>query len=167
MAAGMHADGKADAPRLMLVVASNAYRDREDEIIREKALAAYVESCWKDSHFVGTNPLLLWHGGDPIGDIVWADMVGPFLLEVHQERPDGPVNLALPGEPPVVSTVKAVWDALETRGEENGASHEFGYIGPDREDGIYELIAKLETSILPRDMAANGFTLAQVLRSIP
>lgn len=155
----------SDGPRLRLavIVSSNAYVDRQREIVRQKALENYVESAWKGDMFVGNNPLLVWHGGDAIGDIVYADMEGPFLIEVARERPDGPVNLAKRGEAPVMTTVKAVWNALENSDIEWGASHEFLYAVKDREDGVYDNILKLETSVLPRENAANGYTFFAVI----
>lgn len=149
--------------RLAIIISSNAYIDRQREIVRQKALEDYVESAWKGNMFVGSNPLLVWHGGDAIGDIVYADMEGPFLIEVAQERPDGPVNLAKRGEAPVMTTVKAVWDALENSDIDWGASHEFLYAVKDREDGVYDNILKLETSVLPRENAANGYTFFAVI----
>jgi hypothetical protein len=150
-------------PRLAVLVTSNAYEDRQRETVRQKALEGYVERAWKEDAFIGDNPLLIWHGGDPIGDIVYADTEGPFLIEVAREKPDGPVNLARRGEAPVTTTVKSVWDALENSDIEWGASHEFLYAVKDREDGIYDDILKLETSVLPRANAANGYTFFAVI----
>lgn len=152
-----------DGLRLMVIRSSNAYQDREKEIVRQKALQGYVDTCWKDNEFVGDNPLLVWHAGDPIGDIIYADTVGPFLLEVARERPNAVVNLARGGEPRIETTVKAVWDALETE-EDLGASIQFGYVTSDREDGEYEVIEKLETSVLPRWAAANYITDSEIVR---
>lgn len=151
-------------PRYAVIVTSNAYEDREGEIVKEKALGEYVEAQWRGDTFVGQQPLLVWHGGDPIGNIVYAEMYGPFLVEVAKELPDGPVDLSRNGDAPYVSTVKAVWDALETANEELGASHEFLYAVKDREDRVYERIVKLETSALPRSGAGNGYTFFSVVR---
>lgn len=150
--------------RLMVIRTSNAYRDREGEIVSQKALQGYVDSVWKDNTFVGTNPLLLWHGGDAIGDIIFADMIGPFLVEVARERPNAVINIALDGEPPLDTTVKAVWDALEQE-TDLGASHEFYYRTSDREDRVYEEILKTETTVLPRWAAANLMTDSEIVRS--
>lgn len=154
------ADG--DALRYMTIVTSNAYRDREEEIVSQKALEGYVDSCWKGDRFVGTNPLLVWHGGEPIGDIVYSEMVGPFLLEVAKERPNAVVNLALRGEEPRYAEIKSVWDSMEQE-PDLGASHEFYFNQRDREDGVYDEIKKTETSVLPRIAAANFFTEAQIV----
>lgn len=156
----------ADGLRLMLTITSNAYIDREDEIVSQKALEGYVQDSWdgESKAFIGDNPLLVWHDGDPIGDIVAADMEGPFLLEIARERPNAVVNLAGAGDVPVLVEIKAVWDILEA--EPNLAvSHQFMFIASDRADGVYEYIRKTETSVLPRWAAANYFTEAQVVRS--
>lgn len=155
---------QADSPqRLMLIVTSNAYRDRELEIVSEKALSDYVESCWEGEQFVGDNEHLLWHDGDPIGDIIYADMEGAFLIEVSRERPNTVINIARQGETPLYTTVKAVWDALETT-PDLAASHRFYYEALDREDKIYDMIVKTETSTLPRWAAANVVTLSEVVQ---
>lgn len=149
--------------RYAVIITSNAYIDREGEIVRQKALEAYVDEQWRDDTFVGEQPLLVWHGGEPIGDIVYAEMQGPFLIEVAKERPDGPVNLAKrKGDAPIIGTVRQVWDALEAAAD-LGASHEFLYAAKDREDGVYEKIVKTETTVLPRDNAANGYTFFSVV----
>lgn len=154
---------EGDGLRLMVIRSSNAYRDREREIVRQKALQGYVETCWKGNEFVGDNPLLVWHAGDPVGDIIYADTVGPFLLEVARERPNAVINLAEDGEPRIESTVKAVWDGLETE-EDLASSIKFYYEASDREDGEYEMIHKVETSVLPRWAAANIITDSEIVR---
>jgi hypothetical protein len=147
----------------MVIRSSNAYEDREQEIVRQKALQGYVDASWKDNEFVGDNTLLVWHAGDPIGDIIYAETVGPFLLEVARERPNAIVNLADEGEPRIDTTVKVVWDALEMDSE-LGASIQFGYVTSDRKDGVYEVIYKIETSVLPRWAAANIITDSEIIR---
>jgi hypothetical protein len=159
-------DAQLDGLRLMLVVTSNAYKDREEEIVSRKALEQYVAESWDEDTkaFIGNNPYLLWHGGEPIGDIIYADMEGPFLIEVARERPNAVVDLAREGEEPLLAEIKTVWDMLE-REPNLAASQQFAYITGDREDGVYEYIKKMETSALPRWAAANYFTEAQVIRS--
>lgn len=156
----------ADGLRLMLTVTSNAYIDREAEIVSQKALEGYVLDSWNPETrtFVGDNPLLVWHDGEPIGDIIAADMEGPFLLEIARERPNTVVNLAAVGQMPLTTEIKAVWDVLE-RETDLAVSHQFMFLASDRDDGVYEYIRKTETSVLPRWAAANYFTEAQVIRS--
>lgn len=155
---------KAKGLRKAIIITSNAYIDREREIITEAALKEDTDRRWKDGEFVDGDPLLLWHDGEPIGDIIFADMHGPFLIEVARERPDAQVNLAADGEPPINMSIKAVWDALENM-ENLGASHAFKYPLEDREDGVYEDIVKRETSVLPRNKAANIFTDFEIVRN--
>jgi len=143
--------------RLMLLITSNAYRDREQEIVSQKALEEYVEESWDGDAFIGDNVLLVWHAGDPIGDIVYAEMEGPFLIEVAQERPNAVINLAAAGEEPLPAEIKAVWDALEDE-TDMGASQGFYPVAMDRKDGVYQKIDKEETSTLPRFVAANYIT---------
>lgn len=165
----MHREQKAlsETPdlRLGLLVTTNAYKDRERQIIRQKALEDWVTACWKeDGSFGQQNPLLFWHGGEPIGDIVFAGMQGPFLIEVSRERPDTQVNLMPPGSPPLMASTKAIWDAFEEMPVEWGASHEFLYLKEDATDGVYDRIVKTETSVLPRGWAANAYTLFSIIK---
>ena len=141
----------------MILISSNSYKDREQEIVRQKALEGYVK-------IFSPNPLLYWHGGEPLGEIMAAKIYGTFLVEVARELPDAMINLARhSGEEPYMVSRKAVWDALETTPVTWGASIGFNYIKEDRQDGMYELILKNETSILPLTRAANLFTFAQVM----
>lgn len=143
--------------RLMQIITSNAYRDREGEIVSQKALEDYVEDSWDGDEFVGDNPLLVWHAGDPIGDVIYADMEGPFLIEVARERPNALVNVSDEDEEPLMVEIKAIWDGLE-RESDLGASHAFLPLASDRKDGVYKRIHKVETSVLPRIAAANFLT---------
>ena len=144
--------------RYMVLLSSNAYRDREEEIVAQKALENYV------ANFDGEQPFLFWHGGEPIGDIVEARMFGPFLMELVQEPPDHKVNVARAGEAPYPVSTRELWDAIEKSDEVWGASIGFKYIEGDEKDGVYEKILKLETSILPRAAAANVVTAAVVIK---
>ena len=152
-----------DGQRYLFLVTSNSYRDRDGEAIRTKALKAYVDSAWTvEGRCLPNNPLYFWHDGDPIGDIVWADMEGPFLLEVAKERRDRPIWLTTRGTP-WRTTIKTVWDALES-GDiaiRWGASHGFRSVADD--DGTFDRIKKFETSVLPLTAAANLITYAGVV----
>lgn len=150
--------------RRMVIVASNAYIDREDEIVKESALRDYVDKSWSGDEFKGDNVLLWWHGGDKIGDIVFADMMGPFLVEVANEIPDKVINLAGKGEDPFYTRIKTVWDSIEKNAIEWGASIGFAYDTRTKDGNTYTHLAKLETSVLPRAFAANSFTLSKITR---
>jgi hypothetical protein len=100
---------KEDGERMMFLVSSNAYKDREQEIVRQKALEEYVKN------FTG-NKLLWWHGGDAIGKIIDAQMVGAFLVEVAKELPNRAINLARKAnDEPMRTTIKEVWDFIEDK----------------------------------------------------
>lgn len=149
---------KEKGERLMFLISSNAFKDREDEIVREKALEEYVKN------FTG-NKLLWWHGGEPIGKIVDAQMVGAFLVEVAKERPNRAINLARKAnDSPMDTTIKEVWDFIERKdtGINWAASIGFRFVRDDIDDGVFEKILKFETSVLPLDVAANLFTFARV-----
>jgi hypothetical protein len=149
---------KENGERLMLLVSSNAFKDREQEIVRQKALEEYV------NNFTG-NKLLWWHGGDAIGKVIDAQMVGAFLVEVAKELPNRAINLARKAtDAPMNTTIKEVWDFVEDKGTgiDWGASIGFRFIRDDIEDGVFERILKFETSVLPLEVAANPFTFARV-----
>lgn len=149
----------ADGQRYMLLVTSNAYQDREDEWITTDALKAYVDSQWRGEQFDGDNVLLFWHDGPPIGDCVFADMEGPFLFEVFRERASG--------WPMIQHYAKAIWDYVEATPDVDwGSSHGFQYNPTETErDGgrVYRSIQKFESTIVPREYAANGLTYSGVI----
>jgi len=144
-----------DGLRRMLLVSSNAFEDRDEEIVKEAALNEYVDN------FAPT-PLLFWHGGQPIGRIDRAQMVGPFMLELATELPNKVIDLARAGDPPFLVDRKSVWDAIEARKGTWGASIGFQARKEDGAAGVFEHILKFETSVLPRVKAANSFTYAAI-----
>jgi hypothetical protein len=149
---------KEDGRRRMFLISSNAYRDKEDEIVREKALRQYVDN------FQPGGELQFWHGGDAIGQVVEAKMFGPFLVEIAEELPNKEIDLSRPGEPSYPTTIKQVWDAIEKSDIEWGASIGFKFQKGDEQDKEYEEILIFERSILPRAAAANAVTLSKVLK---
>ena len=155
----------ADGRRFMFIVTSNSYQDRDDETIKTKALQEYVDAAWVVSDkCLPDNPLYFWHDDTaPIGDIVWTDMEGPFLLEVAKERRNASITLT--GEQfTYQTTIKAFWDAMERNPKIRwGASHGFKYPPSALKEGIYSRIKKFETSVLPLKAAANPYTFAGVI----
>lgn len=143
--------------RQMLLVSSNNFEDREQEIVRKQALMDYVKSF-------SPNPLLFWHGGEPIGEIIDAQMVGGFLLELAKELPNKLVDLSRGSESSFRVQIAKIWDVIEANPGDWGASIGFQYIAGDEKDGIYDAIRKKETSILPIDAAANAFTHAHIIK---
>jgi hypothetical protein len=152
---------KANDRRYMFLISSNAYRDREGDIVKERALQQYV------ANFEPT-PHLFWHGGDPIGEIVGAKMVGPFLLELSQELPDEMINLQRFDDDKLMLIKRAkVWDVLERNDIAWGASICFGHKQGDEQDHEFDPILKVETSSLPLVKAANGITPSFVIGGKP
>lgn len=158
----------ADGLRYLLSLTSNSYRDREDEAIATRALQEYVDAAWSvEGKCLPGNKALFWHDGDPIGDVVWVDTEGPFLLEVIKERPNRRIRLTTKGRI-WWTTVKTVWDLIEQTSQKIrwGASHGFRYRDNALVDGVYKRIAKFESSILPLDAAANPYTFAGVINAM-
>lgn len=151
---GMHVvREKSNGLRLMTIITSNSYEDREQETITSEALKAYEDSCYPgEDLFHCDNPLLWWHDDDIVmGEIIAVNYSEPFLIEVARELPN-PIS-------------KTLFDFAEQNGEKAGASHRFGYMEQDRDaDGTYHRIFKQETSYLPeRALAANDKTYAGVV----
>lgn len=150
---GVSIQRSPDGLRHMIIVTSNSYKDRERETLTTKSLKDYVDNAWQGETFVDQQPYYFWHSDDlpPIGKIVWADMEGPFLVEVAKELG--------------TSVSKKAFDYVEAHPEINwGSSHGFDY--PESQkglDGTYNKIYKFETSLLPLEAAANPYTLALVV----
>jgi hypothetical protein len=146
--------------RHMILLSSNSFVDREDETVRQKALDEYAMN-FDPGMF---HPLLFWHGGEPIGRIIEAQTRGPFLFELAVELPNKLVNLAKFGDDAFFVPVKKVWDAIEQSPQVWGVSIGFKHIVGDEQDKVFDHILKMESSILPRQDAANAITLSQVIR---
>jgi len=162
-------------PRRLLIVSSNGYEDREQDHVASAALAAYVDSAYAGETFE-RQPLLFWHEA-PIGQIVAADFIPPFLIEVAEEGLEPAVMQAMLDKcralgqaPPDLAPYDAgeaalIWDALLDDDAQWGAS--IGFFGGKASGGtLYQTIHKIETSILPQEAAANPFTLAKVIKSM-
>jgi len=144
----------AGGRRYMLIVTSNSYLDREGETISTEALKSWVDQQWiADDAFHTNNKLLFWHDERlELGDIIWADMRGPFLVELAREA-DSPI-------------ARKMFDYREANPDEKwGASHKFAFLTSQRDnEGTYHnRIYKRETTILPRGVAANALTLSGVI----
>lgn len=150
----------ADGTRYMFIITSNSYQDREGEFITTKALEQYVAESWPaDDRCITNNKHLYWHDDNiHMGDIVWCDMQGPFLIELSKERTGSFTHKG------VEYPVSTLWDYFEQHPEDKqGASHRFKYFDADRADGTYEWIKKDETTTLPLSNAANGITFSGVI----
>lgn len=142
----------ADGLRTMVIVTTNAYKDRDGDIITTDALKEWVARQWvADDQYV-SSPLLFWHLTDePIGDVVYSEVSGRFLIELAKEA-----NTPF---------AKAVWDHIESTPEEEwGASHGFVHheTTPRGEGRVFRTIDKFETSVLPVRYAANPYTFSEV-----
>lgn len=138
---------RADGKRIMGLITSNSYQDRDGEYITTQALKEWVDRQWvADDQYVGSNPLLFWHDEPAIGKVVYSEVSGAFLLELATE-----VNTPF---------AKAVWDAVEASPDEWGVSHGFEHHESEpRGDGrTYKRIDKVETSVLPLRYASNPYT---------
>lgn len=154
-----------DGLRYLAIVSSNSYRDREHEAIATKALERYVKSAWSvHGKCITRNTLRFWHDSDPIGEIVWADTEGPFLLEIAKELPNKVIRLNKSDDQVVKTTIKTIWDVFERMPVRWGASH--GFLANKQyttADNVYKMISKFETSLLPLDSAANPYTFAGII----
>jgi hypothetical protein len=140
--------------RHVLLISSNAYEDRDEEIVMEKALVQHVKD------FEPGGKLLFWHGGQAIGTVQDAWMSGPFLVEIAQELENKVIDIARQGEDPFLIQRAKVWDHIEAHKGDWGVSPGFVALRSDADDGVFEDIRIVERSILPRKYAANYFTYA-------
>lgn len=145
---------EADGLRRMLLVTSNNYEDREEEIVTGKALTAYVNEAYdSEGNYIAANKLLFYHKKAlfDIGDIISADMIEGFLVEVGKERADNPYAYLF-------------WDYIETTAADGsvewGASQGFR---AKKQGDSYVRIKKEESTVLDVEDAANINTLSGVL----
>lgn len=144
---------EADGLRRMLIVTSNGYEDRENEHVATRALAQYVKESYNAAgEYIGANKLLFYHESPlDIGDIISADMISGFLVELAKERGDSPI-------------AAQIWDYIESTAIDKsvqwGASHGFRAV---KRDNVYVRIRKKETTVLDVNDAANWFTFAGVI----
>lgn len=143
--------GAEDGLRRMVVITSNGYKDRENEHVATKALERYVQESYNDQdEYIAANKHLFYHKLD-IGDVISADVINGFLVEVTRERADSEI-------------AAKIWDYIERTSADKsvvwGASHGFrAKLSGD----TYERIDKKETTTLDVEDAANLGTLSGVL----
>lgn len=147
---------QADGTYRWVGVSSNAYRDRDGEIVSTKALIEDVARTDADGRY---GPLRWWHIGDPdpnnleapwgpgldIGTCDFAAMNGRMLIE------SGTFKNAIIAEAVATHAPNLQMSAgfLHRRGE------------PDY-DGTFHYIRRFERSLLPRGKASNPFTPVMV-----
>lgn len=155
IAAGLSVYKARDGRRLMLMVTSNAYRDRENERVLSAALKDYTDALWTtdNKHFMGdTQAHYIWHAKElgSVSDLLYADVWDGFLVEVWHEKP--------------TALAKAFYNFVEAHPEiVHGASHGFKYLRREKQNGEYKAIAKFESSTLPLNAAANLLTFSGVI----
>ena len=126
---------------------TNAFKDREKQIITTKALEDYVERHEKDDV---KGEYWFWHiKGSRFGEIQWQGVAGRFLVEAgpFDDTPMGKaVKEFLAGNPnghPEIAPFG--W----------GTSHGFFVKEGDEDDDVFDWIEKYESTILPVHKAAN------------
>jgi len=145
---------------LMLIVTSNSYQDREGEWLTTQALSEWVDSQWDGDKYIGKNYLRIdrtRHAGVKMGEIIWSDMFGPFLVEVARKR--------YSGVPAFQLLINQAWDMVRKEPDGWGASHGFysRQRTRDSEGIVHHIIDKRETTVLRRMFAANTITSAKVV----
>lgn len=122
-----------------ILLSSNAYRDRDGEIVSTKALAQDVARADADRDF---GPLRWWHvPGADIGDCDFNILLGRVLVESGTFRSE--------------AIGEAISKAQGTLKASIGFRHPFSE--PDRE-GVFHNIRRFERSLVPAGRAANPFT---------
>ena len=133
---------------------TNSYEDREAETFTLKAITDYVQRN-VDNENKGT--VQFWHiPGSDFADTIAQMISGKFLVEAHKFRKDD-IGTAFK------EFFREYSDGHDLIAPEGwGCSHGFVYRKQDRQDGVYEWFDKKETSILPRNEAANIFTAISI-----
>jgi len=128
-----------------VLISSNAYRDRDGEIVSQKALQADVERADMDGEF---GELDWWHvPGLDIGDCDFNMLHGKMLIESGTFR-----------DARVAKSVSEKADELE-------ASIAFRH-PPDEPDknGVFNNIHRFKRSLVPKGRASNPFTSLTVTK---
>lgn len=145
----------ADGKRMMFIVTSNSYQDRATQWITSEALTEDVKRHWTgdDTAYLGGIRHLFWHWKElgPVGEIVYSDVWGPFLVEVSREI-DDPISYAF-------------YTFAENHPEVDwGASQHFlAFKSQNVPNGTFTRILRDEATTLPREDAANLLTFTGVI----
>ena len=142
-----------------LGVSSNAYEDREREIVSAKALEADAERMDADGTF---GPLRWWHVGEVkyTQPLDWTTAIaGPGLDIGTCDFSMVVGRMAVEGG----SLHPAIGPALAEKAGEFQMSRGFAHPADEPDaSGVYHHIRTFERSLLPRGKAANPFTAIQV-----
>lgn len=122
---------------------ANAFKDREGEIFKTKALENAVEEADKSND---RGPLMLWHvKGTEFGTCDFQAVIGRFLIEsgTFDETPPG----------------KKAADYFNANSDTPfEVSIGYEYKTTDRTDAVYDWVAIRERSVTPPDAAMNPWT---------
>jgi hypothetical protein len=135
----------ADGEYIWIAYSSNAFRDRDREIVSLKALA---EDCDRADLSGDYGPLRFWHiPGVDVGDCTFNMVYGPTLIEGGTFR------------------YKEIGAALEERGGDYQISLGFNHPLSEPDDrGVFHTIRRYERSLVPRGRVANQLTDFVTLR---
>jgi len=134
----------ADGRYRWVAISSNSYRDRDQEIVSQKALEADVEYADRSKEY---GPLRFWHvPGWDLGSCDFNMMHGRMLIESGTFKSE-PVGAA------VAQAQKSYQLSI-------------GFTHPRNEpnEGVYYHIRRFERSLVPSGRAANPFTSLSVMK---
>jgi len=133
----------ADGTYTWTLLSSNAFQDRDREIVSHKALADDVARADGDGDY---GPLRWWHEpGAELGDCTFNAMHGRMLIEAGTFR-----------NPQIAERVK---EHASDLGVSIGFTHPASE--PDA-GGVFHRIRRFERSLLPREVASNPLTAVSV-----
>lgn len=147
---------QSDGRSRWVTFSSNAYKDRDDEIVSTAALEADVDRADKEGDY---GPLRWWHMGHPdpfaklpgpgadIGNCDYNAMHGRILVESGTF-----------GDERIAEAVKSASDNLQVS---------IGFFHPRTEpvEGVFHNIRRFERSLLPRGKASNPWTSMMVVKN--
>lgn len=124
---------------------SNAYKDRDSEIVSQKALENDVENSDKDGNY---GPLRIWHimydqatnKGLDIGDCDFRMMYGKTLVESGTFKNE------------------RIAHALHESADNFQVSIGFNHPRDEPKDGVFYTIKTFERSLVPKEKVSNPFT---------
>lgn len=117
---------------------TNAFEDRDREILSTAAIAEYTEWANKERRLP---ELWFWHMPNPIGTVEWMDIQGRFGVAAGTLNEWG-LKIA---------------SAIQDWGDW-GMSHRFMWDEKQFTDGVYDWFRTVELSLLPKGRAANVLT---------
>jgi len=128
-----------------VLISSNAYLDRDNEIVSQKALQADVDRADTEKDF---GPLRWWHiPGMELGDCEFNMLHGKMLIEAGTFR------------------TPEIGQAISEKAGELAASIGFNHPHDEPDaNGVFHHIRRFERSLLPKGRASNRFTSLAVTK---